>query len=293
MLSILIPTYNYNCFSLVEELKNQADHLRIEYEIIVQDDCSTEFVEENSKINSFVHCCLQTNISNLGRTRTRQILSEKARFDWVLLLDSDVYPTTKNFLSNYISHINNSNSVVIGGIKYEDIEVPISKSLRYKYGKEREEINLKKRNQKPYNYILSANILIKKTIFEKFNYTENNNLYGLDIYFAYQLFLNKIPILHIENEVYHRGIEDNEAFFKKSLSAVETRKKILENEVNIGKVNSLLKHYLFLKKYKLVMIVKLLFRVFESLLKKLIFSKNPSLMSLDLYRLGYLCTLKN
>lgn len=293
MLSILIPTYNYNCFSLVEELKNQADHLKIDYEIIVQDDCSRAFIEENSKINSLEHCCIQTNSSNLGRTRTRQILSKKARFDWILLLDSDVFPTSKKFLSNYISHINNSNSVVIGGIKYEDIEIPISKILRYKYGKEREEINLKKRNQKPYNYILSANILIQKTIFEKFNYTEDSNLYGLDIYFAYQLFLNKIPILHIENEVYHRGIEDNEVFFKKSLNAVDTRKKILEHEKTIGEVNSLLKHYLFLKKYNLVGIIRLLFRIFEPVLKNLIFSKNPSLMSLDLYRLGYLCTLKN
>lgn len=293
MLSILIPTYNYNCFSLIEELKNQADHLKIDYEIIVQDDCSIEFIEENSKIDSLEHCSFQTNSSNFGRTRTRQILSEKAKFNWVLLLDSDVFPTSKKFLSNYISHINIYNSVVIGGVKYEDIEVPISKILRYKYGKEREEINLKKRNQKPYSYILSANILIQKSIFERFNYTENSNLYGLDIYFAYQLFLNKIPILHIENEVYHKGIEDNEVFFKKSLNAVDTRKKILEHEKTIGEVNSLLKHYLFLKKYNLVGIIRLLFRISEPFLKNLIFSKNPSLMSLDLYRLGYLCTLKN
>lgn len=293
MLSILIPTYNYDCFSLVEELKKQADKLEIDYEIIVLDDFSSQFIEENSKINSFKNCIYQVNSVNLGRTKTRQILSEKAKFDWLLLLDSDVFPTSKKFLSNYISHTNNTNSVIIGGIKYDEIDVPISKILRYKYGKEREEISIDKRKQKPYNYILSANILIQKTIFERFNYTENSNLYGLDIYFAYQLFLNKIPILHIENEVYHRGIEDNEIFFKKSLSAVETRKKILENEVKIGEVNALLKYYLFLKKYRLTFIIKLLFKITEPFLKKNILSSKPNLRYLDLYRLGYICSLIN
>ncbi len=53
MLSILIPTYNYNTFSLVEELTNQAIATGISFEIIVLDDGSTDQIslKENSKIN--------------------------------------------------------------------------------------------------------------------------------------------------------------------------------------------------------------------------------------------------
>ena len=36
MLSILIPTYNYNAFPLVEELQNQAIEAGIAFEIIVK-----------------------------------------------------------------------------------------------------------------------------------------------------------------------------------------------------------------------------------------------------------------
>ena len=52
MLSILIPTYNYNVYPLVTELKKQIDELAIEYEILVQDDSSksSENIKQNSKI---------------------------------------------------------------------------------------------------------------------------------------------------------------------------------------------------------------------------------------------------
>ena len=65
MLSVLIPTYNYNCFSLVLELKKQADGLNFDYEIIVQDDCSSLYIEENSKINSLQNCSFEINSENL------------------------------------------------------------------------------------------------------------------------------------------------------------------------------------------------------------------------------------
>ena len=53
MLSILIPTYNYDCYDLVKELHRQATELNIEFEIIVADDCSTINIANNKKINTF------------------------------------------------------------------------------------------------------------------------------------------------------------------------------------------------------------------------------------------------
>ena len=38
MLSILIPTYNYDCTCLVRDLQTQAQRLGIGYEVIVADD---------------------------------------------------------------------------------------------------------------------------------------------------------------------------------------------------------------------------------------------------------------
>ena len=42
MLSILIPTYNFDCSVFVQALSNQAEALHVPYEIIVCDDGSTD-----------------------------------------------------------------------------------------------------------------------------------------------------------------------------------------------------------------------------------------------------------
>ena len=51
VLSILIPTYNCQCFNLVEELLRQAEGLDVKVEIVVVDDASTDvaIVRENSR----------------------------------------------------------------------------------------------------------------------------------------------------------------------------------------------------------------------------------------------------
>jgi glycosyltransferase involved in cell wall biosynthesis len=60
MLSILIPTYNYDCTHLVSDLHQQADLLGIDYEIIVADDASpiSLYKEKNREINALPHCRL-------------------------------------------------------------------------------------------------------------------------------------------------------------------------------------------------------------------------------------------
>lgn len=47
MLSILIPTYNYNVVPLVLELQKQCLEYKIHFEIIVFDDGSNRYIEDN------------------------------------------------------------------------------------------------------------------------------------------------------------------------------------------------------------------------------------------------------
>ena len=51
MISILIPTYNYNVFPLVKEAHHQGEKAGIPFEILVYDDCSPNPVGENENIN--------------------------------------------------------------------------------------------------------------------------------------------------------------------------------------------------------------------------------------------------
>lgn len=291
MLSILIPTYNYAVFSLVENLQMQLSGIKIEFEIIVLDDQSTFFVAENSKIINFKNCFFKQNVSNFGRTKTRQILAETAQFDWLLFLDADVIPEHNNFIQQYLACCND-NQLVFGGYKYEKNPPDSSKILRYHYGKKREEQNEIIRNKKPYEFAFSGNMLIKKNLFLTLNQNYLQNIYGMDVFFSHQLWENKVPILHIDNVIIHLGIEKNEVFFNKVLESIAFRKKILSEKTGIEKTNKLLAKYKLIKKWHLLNLVKIGFLMTEPLLKKLIFSKNPSLLSFDLYRLGYICKVK-
>ena len=51
MISILIPERNYDCRQLVRDLVELCATAAVKYEIIVMDDNSNLFVEENRQIN--------------------------------------------------------------------------------------------------------------------------------------------------------------------------------------------------------------------------------------------------
>lgn len=293
MLSILIPTYNYTVIELVQNIHQQCLACSISFEIICLDDYSANhFQHENEQIKELSYCYYYKNESNFGRTKSRQILAEKAKFDWILFLDSDVLPENEKFIEKYITHLNNSNSVVFGGYKYEKRQPESSKILRYKYGREREEKSAEFRSKKPYQYVFSGNMLIQKKLFFELNYVENDKFYGMDIYFAYQLFSRKIAVHHIDNAIFHLGLERNEVFFEKALQSVISRKRFLVDKVDIEQLNPLLAYYKKIKKYRLMFISKLFFRISKQFLKRNILSKNPNLFYFDLYRLGYICSEK-
>ena len=291
MLSLLIPTYNYNVEPLVLELQKQAEALGIAYEIIVFDDASNEKQNIISDFNQFIH--FENNDTNLGRTQTRLKLALKAKFDNLLFLDADVLPEQNNFLATYLPFFASTYSVVCGGCSYEERSNNAAQILRWKYGKEREEKKASVRNKNPYSSVFSGNILIKKELFLKYNFNETANWYGMDIYFAYQLFANNVPVKHLDNAVIHLGLESNEVFLKKSLESVVSRHTFLADQPNIEKINSLLKHYKTLKKMGIAKLFGKTFFLFKPALERNILSKNPNLLYFDIYRLGYLCNLEN
>lgn len=291
MISILIPTYNYNVLPLVQEIYSQIKLTGTKFEIIVIEDGSpkNENTSTNEKINEIENCYFERNDTNRGRTKTRLLLSQKAKYNWLLFLDADVIPVTKNFIEKYISLIDHEQKVIVGGYQYKESTATQESILRYSYGKNAEEKKVSYRNSKPYQYIFSGNILLNKDVFLENNYIGDTIYYGMDVYFSYQLFLNKIKVEHIDNPIYHLGLETNEIFFNKSLDAVTTKKVYLSKLKDIDKINSLIKYYNLLKKYNLEKVIAIGFKITEPFLKRMIFKKNPSLFCFNLYRLGFIC----
>lgn len=292
MLSILIPVYNYDIVELVTEVHRQLQKLNIPYEIYCLDDKSElSFIEKNKQIECLSHTSYQISEVNNGRERSRQLLCEKSTFDHLLFLDADTFPRRANFMEIYTSYLKSGQEAVFGGILYESQPPGIDYLLRWKYGKQNESLNANERNRAPYISITSPNFLIKKSVFNSINSIIKGNDYGLDIYFASLMKRKQINILHIDNEVFHLGIEKNADYLMKSEEALKTYLKLL----NKGKINSddnrLLRLFVALRKYKINYIFYSFYKVFGNSIKKNLCGDNPSIKMFQLYRLSYLCTI--
>ena len=292
MLSILIPIYNHNAYNLVKQLNEQCISCGIEYEIICQDDASNSPLNKfNEEINQLHNCSFISLKQNVAHRQNRNLLAERAKFDWLLFIDGDSKIIQPDFIQKYINKSENF-QVVYGGRIHPETCPTNHQKLRWKYGKFIEDKKALDRLKKPYECLLFNNTLILKSEFNKVKFDTNITLYGHDdTQFSYELSKIKSKVNHIENPILHDDIDENEKYLSKT---EESLKSILilysMNKVNSNFV-SILKLYVFLKKTKLIYLVQFGFIFLKNKLRKQILSENPSLTLFNMYRIGYLCSL--
>ena len=294
MLSILIPTYNYDVFPLAALLHKQCIACAIDYEIIVLDDGSQSALNsENEKINTLVNSHFRSLDKNIGRSAIRNLLAAEARYDWLLFLDADTLPVNGKLVANYLPYMNNEEKVVYGGILYQEQKPQQNELLRWVYGNGREAVPAHRRIKKPYGTMLTLNFLIKKQVFNKVKFNEAiPNLRHEDTLFSYNLSQEKIKIEHISNPVYHLGLQSSEIFIRKEEQSAEVLKYLIEhNLITIDYVRVSHVHH-YIKKLGLTSLAVLSFAMVKKLFRKNLTGSHPSLFVFDLYRLGYLCSLK-
>lgn len=288
MLSILIPTYNYDCYDLVSELHRQASQLNIEFEIIVADDCSTSDLSKLPHINQLSNCQLIKPQHNLGRAKIRNFLADKSQYNHLLFLDSDSFPANNDFLKKYIEHIP-QNITILGGRIYNDAQNE-HHTLLTLYG------STKERNNNPIHIsntpFTSPNFLIPKTIFNKIRFNENIKGYGHeDTIFGIELSRLNIPYYRFDNPIIHLQIEDNLTFIQKTKESISNLYNIhiTKQYPEIQTLSPVLKLYTKIKKLHLTTIFTKIYRNHSNTLLKYCNCKNPNLTIFSLYKLCYLC----
>ena len=283
-LSILIPTFNDACDALVTALHSQAEALGIDYEIIVADDGSKDdaVVEGNRRINGLSHCKVIEQQQNIGRAAIRNFLTQQARYEWLLFIDSDMVVCREDFVKRYVSH--EGHDIVYGGVVIGAVE---EGNLRSVYEKVAEkEHTLEKRLQSPYQDFHTANYMIKRELMLQHPFDERFRYYGYeDVLMGKAMKQAGVAIDHIDNPLSFEVFEDNEAFVAKTEEGLRTLYTFRDELKGYSRL---------LDRIEMLPmgLVRLWHRLFGPIEKRKLLGPHPSLTVFNLYKIGYYATLQ-
>ncbi len=300
-LSILLPSYNNVCVSLVQALQRQADALSgkldkpFRYEIIVADDCSTDAacIDANRVIGDMLHCRYLRMEQNVGRAQIRNVLISESSGDYVLLIDSDLFLCDDNYLYKYAT---STADVVYGGTRIggegfamvdnEANTENLKGNLRYIYEKKAEPSHRAVfRQLRPNQEISVCNLYARRDIMEAHPFDSRFKAYGYeDVLFGKRLAESGIEVTHIDNPVLINEFEPNSVFVKKTEEAILT---LCRFEQDLEGYSNLKTKVTTLGRYIPLSLFRLWHRIMKNKEKRNLTGPKPSLLLFKLYKLGF------
>lgn len=300
-LSILLPSYNNVCVSLVQALQRQADALwgkldkPFRYEIIVADDGSTDAacIDANRVIGDMLHCRYLRMEQNVGRAQIRNVLISESRGDYVLLIDSDLFLCDDKYLYKYAT---STADVVYGGTRIggeglamvdnEANTENLKGNLRYIYEKKAEPSHRAVfRQLRPNQEISVCNLYARRDIMEAHPFDSRFKAYGYeDVLFGKRLAESGIEVTHIDNPVLINEFEPNSVFVKKTEEAILT---LCRFEQDLEGYSNLKTKVTTLGRYIPLSLFRLWHRIMKNKEKRNLTGSKPSLLLFKLYKLGF------
>ncbi len=296
MLSICIPIYNVLSEKLIIHVRQQIIAHNIKAEIILYDDDSVASPDDVYKrVESWPEIIVHKASKNLGRSASRNQLAKMASYKYLLFIDADSEILDEHFIKRYIHHIK-PEIVCCGGTIYKHQPPEQNYLLRWKYGHQRETIKASERQKHPWQQFTTHHFLIDKNLFLSMGgFCEDIKGYGHeDTLFGYQLKNRNIPVLHIDNPLYHIGLETSQVFLDKSKHAIRNLVRLHEEfKDQPAFINNirLLKFYQKQKKHQLLPVWRMIYKMFHKLLEKNLTGKNPAIVLFNLYKFSYFAYL--
>lgn len=287
-ISVCIPIYNSDAYSLVTKLYEQVIALGNKVEIVVIDDCSNpECKHKNEAIKDL--CSLVELPQNIGRSKIRNLFLKYAKGEFFLFIDGDSEIISDNFLSDYLQFIERENTqVVVGGSIYQANKPKREQLLRWKYSLQRESKPAKTREKSNLGF-KTNNFLIRKSLFSETLFNETLSGYGHeDTLFGIQLSRKKINIQHLENPVLNKHLDLNEIFLIKTENAISNLVQIYNMSEQFPEIKEikLVQFYEKLTQNKLVNIFSFFFKLSKPLLFISLKCGYFTLWMFDFYKLG-------
>ncbi len=297
MLSICIPVYNFLISSLIQDLMNQCRFQSLTFEILVYDDGSDDYFKSgNQNIKNYKEVVYKELEKNIGCAGIRNMMANEAIYDNLLFIDSDS-EINKEYIKNYIPFFNKDYSIVCGGRVHPKALPDLSKSLRWKVGKFKEDFPAEIRNKVPNKSFMSNNFLIQKKVFNNISFDEKISKSGHeDTLFGINLEIQGVKINHIDNQIVHLGLENNEHFIRKTKQRMDTLHHLEKAYVNnplLYKRIKVLNVFQKLRAAGFTYILADLYQRHHVRIERKLCKQNPSLILYDLYKLGYYASITN
>lgn len=292
MISVCIPVFNFNVTALVEEIVKQSLQLDVPIEIVIIDDCSSDFKTENKRLAQKVKYIELSE--NIGRAKIRNRFLEHVEYDFLLFLDCDSLVVKEDFLVKYLEALEKKPKVICGGRIYPE-KPARNKMLSWKYGIHKESKPAEDRKINPNKSFMTNNFVVSKACLNSIMFDERITKYGHeDTLFGYKLAQENIEITHIDNPVLNGDIETNEVFLQKTKYGLLNLIHILnflDYDKDFIRNVSLLNYYQKTKAFRGAQ-----YLVYQIIKKPLYYFLKKGYVNLklfDFYKLGYFIEYKD
>lgn len=271
-LSILIPNRNYDCLKLVSTLQKQSEHFPggLEYDITVVDDGSdgSNLYDPYTQLKGIqIEKCLKAR----NRSAMRNRLATFGRYEWMLMVNSNVQVRDQSFLEHLLYDITEPDTILCALCK-ADADTSNLRCLD-----ERETRVGRFRN---------TCYLTHRKVWKEVQYDEGIENYGMeDVLLGAELKGKGYKIKYVDATVWYDASTSNEQYVQQVEESMRTLRKLeprLREEVRL---------LVFIKRHwYLCQIWRLAFRLLKTSMRTNLTGQHPNVRLLPLYKLGYYMT---
>ena len=220
IVSVLIPFLRDDPSDLLTQLAAEATSLNGAAEVIVMDD-GTGDPALTARLRALIDALplpirLISLPTNEGRAQGRNRLTEAARADAFLFLDSDMRPDTETFLRNWTEIARApAPAVAFGGFSLDaapqDPRFAVHRALSLRS----ECVPASDRAKQPEKYVYTSNLLVRRDVFEAERFDPGFTGWGWeDVEWAMRV-SRRFPIVHVDNPATHMGLDTVDALARK------------------------------------------------------------------------------
>ncbi|MFP1131668.1 glycosyltransferase family 2 protein [Asticcacaulis sp. W401b] len=231
-LAVLIPFYKESPATLLRALTPTPG-----VEIVLLDDGSGQLELTQEVMSTIDEITLPVTFLSLthneGRARGRNRLTQAARGDYFLCLDSDMLPDAPDFLTRWLEVMEDRPAVVFGGFSL--LQAPTDKrfAIHRLMAAKSDCLDAATRALMPEKYVFTSNLLIRRDVFAAQDFDNRFTGWGWeDVEWAMRV-AQQFGVQHIDNPATHLGLDTADTLMRKYEQSVGNFARVIDKHPQV------------------------------------------------------------